>query len=81
VIALDHDFHPVCERVGSAGGSAIKRLVDEPLVLLESLQTVASKLGQGLGKVWAAVCSEGGSAIKRLVDEPLVLLAFLLNVT
>ncbi len=55
--ALHDDFPLVCERVGSSCNSAVSRLVDEPRLFLQSLQTVASKLGQNLVKVWAAtVC-------------------------
>ncbi len=67
---LDQGLGKAWATVYSAGRSAIKRLVDEPLVLLESLQTVTSKLDQGLGKAWATVCSAGSSAIKRLVEDP-----------
>ena len=55
--ALNGDFPLVCERVGSSGGSAVSRLVDDPRLFLQSLQTVASKLGQNLDKVWATVCA------------------------
>jgi hypothetical protein len=55
--ALHGDFPLVCERVGSSGGSAVSRLVDDPRLFLQSLQTVASKLGQNLDKVWATVCA------------------------
>jgi hypothetical protein len=45
--ALRDDFPLVCEMVGSSGDSAVSRLVDDPRLILQSLQTVASKLGQG----------------------------------
>ncbi len=51
VCALRHDFPLVCERVGSSGESAVKRLVDDPLLFHQSLQTMASKLGQDLDNV------------------------------
>jgi hypothetical protein len=55
-------------------------LVDDPQLLLASLQTVASQLSQALGKVWATVCSSGGSAVTCLVDDPQLLLASLQTV-
>ncbi len=76
-VALHNDFPMVCERICSAGGSGVKRLVDDPEALLESLSIVASALGQKLETVWSTVCSAGGSGVKRLVDDPEALLGSL----
>jgi hypothetical protein len=78
--ALHNDFPLVCERVGSSGDSAVFRLVDDPRLFLQSLQTVTSKLGQNPDKVWATVRSSGDSAVSRLVDEPWLFLQSLQTV-
>ncbi len=37
--ALHNDFPLVCKRVSSSGSSGVKRLVDDPLLFLQSMQT------------------------------------------
>jgi hypothetical protein len=78
--AIHNDFHLVYKRVSSSGDSGVKRLVDDPLLFLQSLQTVASKLGKVLPSVWTTVCASGGSGVKCLVNHPLLFLQSLQTV-
>ncbi len=47
---LGQNLDKVWATVCSLGGSAVSRLVDDPRLFLQSLQTVASKLGQNSGQ-------------------------------
>ncbi len=71
---LGKELPSVLTTICTSGGSGVKRLVDDPLLFLQSLQTVTSKLGKELSSVWTTICTSGNSGVQRLVHDPLFFL-------
>jgi hypothetical protein len=65
----------------SSNGSAVKRLVEKPDLLLSSLKTVSGRLGFTISKLFSTVCSAGNCAVIRLVEKPDLLLSSLETVS